>query len=217
MLRPGKRAKEPLEHQLESVPRVLRRQVGNGRLFPEDELHLGDEIDDDLAIRAQCFLKSGPPIANLRVAFDEDLTNQGLKRLCQSRVRDVALVLVELAGREEAARRNKSLVQLVYHRGFADAGITRNKHNLRCTSGHDPAEGREQDVDFALPSVQLFWDEQAVRDVLRAQWKWVDAALRFPFCQATPQIGFQPRSSPVALLGTLGEELHGDRRQRLRD
>jgi hypothetical protein len=111
----SERAEEPPEHQLEAVPRVLRRQVWNGRLFPDDELDLRDEIGDELAIRTQCFLKSVPPMAHLRFTFDEDLTDQGLESLCQCRVRDVALVLVELSGGEKPARRNKRLVELVHH------------------------------------------------------------------------------------------------------
>jgi hypothetical protein len=52
----GERAEEPPEHQLEAVARILRRQVWNGRLFPDEELHLWDEIDDELPIRTQCAL-----------------------------------------------------------------------------------------------------------------------------------------------------------------
>ena len=158
-----------------------------------------------------------PPLAHLRFALDEDLTDQGLEGLCQGRVRDVALVLVELAGREEAARRNKRLVQLVHHRGFADAGITGYEHELRRTLGHDPVEGREQGVDLALPPVQLLWDQQSVRRVVRAQRERIDATMRLPFRQAPPKIGFQAGGGLVALLGVLGEELHDDGRQRLGD
>src|SRR6202007_1084501 len=68
VLRPGERAEEPPEHQLEAVPLVLRRQVWNGRLFPDKELDLRDEIDDELAIRTQSLLKSVPPLAYLRFA-----------------------------------------------------------------------------------------------------------------------------------------------------
>ena len=94
-------------------------------------------------------------MAHLRFALDEDLTDQGLESLCQRRVGDVALVLIELAGREKPARRNKHLVQLVHHGGFADAGITGYEHELGGTLGHDPVEGRKQSVDLALPPVQL--------------------------------------------------------------
>ena len=46
VLRPGERAEEAPEHQLEAVLRLSRRQVWNGRLFPDDDLHLRDEADD---------------------------------------------------------------------------------------------------------------------------------------------------------------------------
>jgi hypothetical protein len=75
VLRSGERAEEPPEHQLEAVLRVLRRQVWDGRLFPDDELYLWDQIDDELAIWTQGLLKSVPPMTNLRFTLDEDLTD----------------------------------------------------------------------------------------------------------------------------------------------
>src|SRR6202030_195275 len=123
MFRPGEDAEEPAEHQLEPALRLLRRQLRDGRLDPDDELHLRDEADDKLAVRADRLRQGITPLFHLGFALDEDLTDQGLQGLRQGRVRDVALVLVELAGREEAARRNERLVQLVHYRGFADAGI----------------------------------------------------------------------------------------------
>src|SRR3984893_19060321 len=52
VLRRGEYAEEPPEHRLEAVLRVLRREVRNGRLFPDDELDLGDEADDAWAVWA---------------------------------------------------------------------------------------------------------------------------------------------------------------------
>lgn len=48
-----KRAEEPPEHHLEAVLRILRRQIGNGRLLPDEVLELGDEVDDQLTMRAE--------------------------------------------------------------------------------------------------------------------------------------------------------------------
>jgi len=42
----------------------------------------------------------------------------------QSGIRNVTFVLVELAGRKEAALRDKGFVQFVHHRGLADTGIS---------------------------------------------------------------------------------------------
>ena len=159
VLWPGERTEEPPEHQLEAVPCVLRRQVWNQRLFPDYELHLGDEIDDELATWTKCFMKSMAPMVYFRFAPDEDLPDQGLESLCQGRVRDVAFVLVELAHGEKTARRNKRLVQLVHHGGFANARITGYKHQLWRTFGHDPIERRKQGVDLTLPTVELLRDQ----------------------------------------------------------
>jgi hypothetical protein len=52
VLRPREHAEEPSEYHLEAVLRILRRKVLNRRLFPDDELELGDEVDDKLAVRA---------------------------------------------------------------------------------------------------------------------------------------------------------------------
>src|SRR6266850_378825 len=43
---------EAPEHHLEPVLRVLRRQLRDRWLFPNHELKLGNEVDDELTIRA---------------------------------------------------------------------------------------------------------------------------------------------------------------------
>src|ERR1700740_1287617 len=159
VLRPGKYSEESTEYQLEPVPRILRRQVRDRRLLSDDKFPLRDEVDDKLAICTYSLLNSATPLVHLRFALNEDLPDKGLKSLGQSRVRDVAFVLVELARREQAARRTKRLVQLVHHGGFADPGISGYEHEFRCAMGHDPVEGFEQGIDLALPPVELLRDQ----------------------------------------------------------
>ena len=53
MLLACEHAEEAPENHLEAVLRVLRRQVRDRRLFPDHELQFGNEIDDELTIRAQ--------------------------------------------------------------------------------------------------------------------------------------------------------------------
>ena len=110
-----------------------------------------------------------PAIGQLGLALAEERADKALEGLGQRGVGDVALVLVELAGREEAARRDERLVQLVDHRGLADAGIARDEHELRRAVGHDAVEGGEQRLDLALPAVELLRDQQPVRRVVRAE------------------------------------------------
>src|SRR6202043_3665898 len=49
----GERPEEAPEHHLEAVLRVLRRQVRDRWLFSDHEFQLGNEVDDELAIRAE--------------------------------------------------------------------------------------------------------------------------------------------------------------------
>ena len=53
------------------------------------------------------------PACQLGVALAEERPDETLKSLHQCRVRDIALVLVELAGREQAARLHQHLVQFI--------------------------------------------------------------------------------------------------------
>ena len=115
MLRLGEHAEEPPEHQLKAVLRISRWQVWNGRLFPDNDLHLRDEVGNKLPTRTHRLRQGTPPLVHIRFALDEDLTDQSLESLCQGRVGNVALVLVKLARREKPARRNKHLAQFVHH------------------------------------------------------------------------------------------------------
>src|ERR1700761_6638481 len=123
---------------------------------------------------------------HLCFALDEDLADQHLESLCQGRVRNVALVLVELARREKPAWRNKHLVQFVDQRGFAYARIARHKHDLWPTLRHDPVEGCEQCVNLAFSTIQLFGNQQPVWKVLLAKREFVDVVLRLPLVKTMP-------------------------------
>ena len=210
MLRASEGAEETPEHQLETAPRFLRWQFCHGWLFADDEFDFGYEVDHQLAIRPQRLQKGVPPMVHLGFALNQDLTHQHLECLCQRRVRYVALVLVELACGEKPARRNQHLVQLVHYRRFADTGISGYQYELGGALRHHPIERRKQSIDLALPAVQLLGYQQPVRQVVRAQREWIDAAMRLPFRQAPPKIGFQTRGGLIAVLRVLGEEPHGD-------
>src|SRR5580704_19741869 len=98
MLLAREHPEEAPEHHLEAVLRVLRRQVRDRRLLPDHELQLGDEIDDELAIRAQRLAQGVSRAAKLGLALAQERAGKALEGLAQGGVRDVALVLVELAG-----------------------------------------------------------------------------------------------------------------------
>src|SRR5271170_2260786 len=148
MLRVSEGAEKTPEYQLETTPRFLRRQFCHGWLFADDEFDFGYDVNDQLAIRPQRLQQGVPPLDYFGFALDQDLTHQHLKCLCQRRVRYVALVLVELACGEKPARWNQHVVQLIHNGRFADAGITRNQHQLDGSLCHNPIERRKQSVDL---------------------------------------------------------------------
>ena len=132
------------------------------------------------------------PTAQLGLALAEKRPHQALKRLRQRRIGDVALVLVELARCEKAARRHQRLVQLIDDGGLADAGISGDQHQLRPAAGDDAVEGGEQGLDLALSPVQFLGDQQPVGRVLLAQREGVDPALSLPCGKAAPEVALRP-------------------------
>src|SRR5467141_1144441 len=199
MLCPGEHAQETYECHLKTVLRVLRRQVRDWRLFSDHELQLGNEVHDELTVLPQLLAQGIPPPTKLRLALAQKRADKTPEGLSKSGVRDVALVLVELAGREDATRRDEHLVQLVHHRGLADAGIAGDEHELRRAVGQDTVEGSEQGFDLALPPVQPLRNHEPVRRVLRARREWVDPSERLPCCQASAKISLDPGGGLVAV------------------
>ena len=144
-------------------------------------------------------------MTDLCFALDEDLMDQHLESVCQGRVGNVAFVLVELGRREKSAQRNKRLVQLVHHRGFADARITGHKHELWPTLRHDPVEGCEQCINLALATIQFFGNHQPVWNVLLTKREVVDVVLRLPLVKTTSKITLQADCRLVPFLSGFGE------------
>jgi hypothetical protein len=79
-------------------------------------------------------------------------------------------------------------MQFIDDRGFTDAGISGDQHQLRGFALDDAVEGGEQGIDLTYPSVQLLGYQQAVRRVVFAERKWVDAPLTLPFGKTVPKI-----------------------------
>src|SRR5215831_6840112 len=128
MLRSCEYADKSSEHQLEAALRVLWRKIGNGRRVPDDELQFRNKVDNEQCVWAECFLNGIAPDAQLCFALTQKRTDKTLKRLCQSGIRNVALVLVKLAGGKKAARRNERLMELIDNGALADTGIAGNEH-----------------------------------------------------------------------------------------
>ena len=157
---------------------VLRRQVRDRRLRSDNELQFGNEVDDELAVGAERLAQRVPPTAKLGFALAEKRPHEAAEGLGQGGVRDVALVLVELARREQPARRDERLMEFVHERGLADAGIAGDEHELGCAIRDDPVEGAKQRPDLMLPAVELLRDQQTVRHVVSAERERLYATMR---------------------------------------
>src|SRR5439155_16228888 len=104
----------------------------------------------------------------------QERTDQSPKRLCQRGIRNVALVLVELARREQPARRNKRLLELVDDSGFADARVSGDEHQLGPAPGDDAIERGEKGVDLRSAPVEFLGDHEAIWSVMLAEREIVD-------------------------------------------
>src|SRR5262249_11280472 len=142
-----------------------------------------------------------PPSAKLCLAFHQQRPDQTLKSLCRCRVGNVSFVLVELARRKEATRRNKHLVELIDDGGLADAGIAGDQNQLGGAAHHDPVKAGEQGYDLPLTPVELFGDQKPVRRVVSAKREVVDPAVRLPRCKTPTQVTLQTGGGLVAILG----------------
>ena len=93
----GKDADKALEDALKSALRLLQWKLRHRELLTDDGLQFGDQLHDQLAIRAKRFHKVMLPPAQLCLALAQERSNEALERLRKRRVRSVPLVLVELA------------------------------------------------------------------------------------------------------------------------
>jgi hypothetical protein len=85
------------EHREEPVFRILGGKLRHGRLLADYQFQFGNEIDQELAVRTDRLAERVAPARDLRLIAAENLADQGLKGLRESRIGDVTLVLVEFA------------------------------------------------------------------------------------------------------------------------
>src|ERR1700738_485570 len=91
VLLPREDAEEAPKHHLEAVLRVLRGGVPRGRLFADDELQLGNEIDDELPIRGERLAQRISPQAEFYLALAQKRAHEALEGLRQRGIRNVGV------------------------------------------------------------------------------------------------------------------------------
>ena len=97
MFGPRESPDESPQHELEPALRVLGRELGERRLLSHDELELRDQVHYQPSVGFQRLAERVTPAGQLRLALAQKRLDQLPKGLGERGVRDVALVLVELA------------------------------------------------------------------------------------------------------------------------
>ena len=165
MLRSDEDAEQAAEHQLKPALRVPRRQFRRLRLRADEEFEVREQRYHERAIRAERCGERIPPGRQFRLTLPQERPDQVLQGFRQAGVGDVTLVLVELAGCEQAPRRRQRGVELLHHRGLADSGLARDQEQLRPSARDNPIESGAQGLDFRLSPVQPLGDNQAIGQV----------------------------------------------------
>src|ERR1700726_1105414 len=102
MFGPREDAEKSPEHQLETALCLLRRKLLDRRLLSDEEVQFGDNVNHEPPVRVQGLAQRVAPAGQFGVALAQQPADEALKGLRQRGIRDVALVLIELAGGEKA-------------------------------------------------------------------------------------------------------------------
>src|SRR6185437_1038901 len=160
MFRPREYIDKTTNYQLETSLGFALRKVRDRRLLSYNGLQFRDQTYHQLSVRMKRVTESIAPLAQLLFALTQEWANQALKGLRQSGIRDIALILVELACCKKASRRNQRLVQLIDDGGFADSGIAGNQNQLRPAAGYHMIKRSKQGLALALSPVQFLRAKQ---------------------------------------------------------
>jgi hypothetical protein len=210
------RREQPAEHQAEPRLRLGQGQLGHRRLGPDDEPELRDQIHDQLAVRTERLRDPLPPPRDPGLALRQDVERELPERLGDREVRDVALVLLELARDEPPAPPHDRAKQLAHHRRLADARVSRHQDQLRSTGLGGAVERLAERRTLGVAAVQHLRDPELLGDVPLAERERRDHGALAPRAQAALQVMAEPQRALVAMVGQLREQLADDVHQRTR-
>jgi len=153
-------------------------------------------------------------MTHLRFALAEDLTDQRLERLCQRRIRGCPLVLIELAGREEAARRNNQPCAARSPGGCASGKPVQHEF-WWYTWARNPVKRPEDQIEpSSLPPVNSFFCiTLGLNESCSPQKANGSSDPATPFRQQPPQVSSSLEAVLVRLLGIFSSIFINDRRQ----
>jgi hypothetical protein len=130
MLRSGEDGDEATEHETEAVQGGPGPKGAGGLLRADQDLQLGQDVDEDLPVRADRIQRGRAPRRDRRGVLREDPPHQAAEGLHQRAVRDAAPELVELALDEAPLRAEEGSADLVDEVGLADPGGPRDQQEL---------------------------------------------------------------------------------------
>ena len=202
------------KHPAKPVLGLAERQLRHRRLRADDQLDLRDQVDDELAVVPQRRLEALPPGRDAVLALGQDLEHELAERLDDGEVGDVALVLLELAGDEDAPLARRSA-------GAARAPAT----TCRCPSSRRPAPAPARRWrprartpparrrDSASGRRASAGSGSGRRRRARRAGRARSARSRATARRQRSRSCARPRGALVALLGHLGEQLEHDVRE----
>ncbi len=206
---------EALEHEVEAMLGLDRREVGHGRLRADEERERGPHIDEHLGVRAERVAQRLSPLHEPLLGLGEELTDERAEGADQGRVRHV-VVLIELALDEVAVPLRDRRGQLLDQRRLADARIAAHQQELLGAGDHAP-EGRQQRVPLVRPSVQPGRDLEPLGVIGLAQGEALDLAAEVELALALEEVVGAAPGGLVAVLRQAGHELGHDVRDGLGD
>src|SRR5215510_11217541 len=104
MVRPREDIEKSTQYQVEPALGLLRWKFRNRGLFSDNGLQFRDQTHHQLSVRIQRLLQGSAPRAQLLFALAQQWAEKALQGLREGGIRDVALVLVELARGKQATR-----------------------------------------------------------------------------------------------------------------
>ena len=132
-------------------------------------------------IRARTTIVQGRP--RVRQLCRQTVARPISLRLRQGRIRDLTFVLIEFPRREQALGRDHQFAELADDGGLADTTVARHQNEFNLSLPRNSIKRRSKRAYFRPPSIELFWDQQPVGDIARADSKGLNLPVGLPCCQ----------------------------------
>ena len=179
-------------------------------MIADDDGEVGNEVGHQATVRAERVDKLRAPAVERRLVERQNLANEVLERRGHGRIGDIALVLVELAAREQAGGPDRRLLQFADQGGLADPGGTGQQNEFCPPRLCDAAERLQQPIELGGTAVKAFGDQQTVRPIVLCEGERRDVPAILPILEAVAKVGLDGADGLVAVLSPLLQELEHD-------